>query len=49
MGVSKGAVDHWVSGLRRPEDNMKQRIAEATAGNVMPNDWIDLSKVYKVE
>ena len=41
LGVTEGAVNHWVSGIRRPNDNIKKRIAEATDGAVMPNDWFD--------
>ena len=46
IGISVSAVNHWINEIRRPEDDMKRVIAEATKGAVMPNDWIDLSNVF---
>jgi len=46
IGMSVSAVNHWINEIRRPEDDIKRVIAEATEGAVMPNDWIDLSKVF---
>jgi transcriptional regulator with XRE-family HTH domain len=42
IGVSKMAVQHWVSGNRIPRPEIMKRITEATNGAVQPNDFFDM-------
>ena len=39
LGVTKEAVRLWICGERRPRLEHMLRIAEATGGEVMPNDF----------
>jgi DNA-binding transcriptional regulator YdaS (Cro superfamily) len=40
IGVTPKAVDHWIGGVRYPRPVQMQKIVEATAGAVMPNDFM---------
>jgi transcriptional regulator with XRE-family HTH domain len=40
LGVTKKAVQFWVGGERHPRLEQMQKIAEATKGEVMPNDFL---------
>lgn len=40
LGVVPSTVTRWLKGERIPEDDLKVRIFEATAGKVTPGDFL---------
>lgn len=44
VGSTEFAVTKWVRGERRPSESFMARIADVTGGEVMPNDFFDLTK-----
>lgn len=41
VGVSQSTVWRWVQGKMVPDMERMRRVAEATDGRVMPNDFMD--------
>ena len=41
LGVAQSTVSRWITGEKVPSMEMARRVAEATDGAVMANDWME--------
>lgn len=44
LGISRGTVHNWMSGLSNPTHAKIVKIREVTGGNVQPVDWFPESE-----